>query len=255
MWQGFDSKAYTRDEFAARIAGLNWTTWVPRGITIHNTAAPTLAQWVERGAKRDARIANLQHFYEVERGWSAGPHFFIGRELINGFSNPLRKGVHASCFNSTYLGLEMTGDFDSESFAVGDGAQVRDTAVFAVARLLERLELAANASTINFHRQCTKDQHACPGRNVDSAEFIYRVQIAMGEKKKDIGPLPALASSATDVKAIQKALKAAKFDPGPLDGLRGTKTIDAIKAFQIANKLKIDGIAGPKTLALLFPTK
>jgi uncharacterized protein (TIGR02594 family) len=55
------------------------------------------------------------------------------------------------------------------------------------------------------------------------------------------------------VKEIQQALQAAGFDPGPVDGIRGRKTIAAIKEFQKANGLAVDGIVGPKTAAKLFP--
>jgi lysozyme family protein len=51
------------------------------------------------------------------------------------------------------------------------------------------------------------------------------------------------------VKAIQQALAAAGFDPGPVDGIRGPKTIAAIKAFQRAKGLVVDGIVGPETTA------
>ena len=249
MWRGFDGRPYTREQFAEYVAKLNWSSWKPKGVTVHNTAAPTLKQWAESGPKRDQRIKNLRHYYENERGWSAGPHFFVGRELINGFSNPLKRGVHASCYNASHIGLEMAGDFEAEAFNVGDGAKVRDTAVFAVATLLSRLALPANAVTINFHRQCAKDRHACPGKNVSPADFIYRVQRAMGGRPS---PLPAAEPSATDTKAIQTALKAKGFDPGPIDGLAGPKTAAAVKAFQAKARLKADGIVGPKTLAVLF---
>ena len=52
---------------------------------------------------------------------------------------------------------------------------------------------------------------------------------------------------------IQTALKTKGYDPGPIDGIRGRLTISAIKAFQAAHGLQVDGIAGPKTLAKLFP--
>lgn len=54
------------------------------------------------------------------------------------------------------------------------------------------------------------------------------------------------------VKQIQKALKDAGFDPGPIDGVRGRRTIAAIKAFQRANSLGVDGIVGAKTSAKLL---
>ncbi len=51
---------------------------------------------------------------------------------------------------------------------------------------------------------------------------------------------------------IQKALKTAGFDPGPVDGYSGTLTISAIRAFQRANNLNVDGIVGRNTSAKLF---
>lgn len=53
------------------------------------------------------------------------------------------------------------------------------------------------------------------------------------------------------VRQIQQALKAAGFDPGPIDGIKGPKTLAAIRAFQKARGLVVDGIVGPKTTAAL----
>lgn len=52
---------------------------------------------------------------------------------------------------------------------------------------------------------------------------------------------------------VQRALKARGFNPGPLDGELGRKTIAAVAAFQAAEKLhiKYPGTVGPKTLAAL----
>ena len=54
-----------------------------------------------------------------------------------------------------------------------------------------------------------------------------------------------------DVRRLQEALKAKGFDPGTPDGDYGPKTERAVKAFQLANGLDDDGVAGPKTLAKL----
>lgn len=51
---------------------------------------------------------------------------------------------------------------------------------------------------------------------------------------------------------VQKRLAELGFDPGPADGVRGRKTINAIKAFQKSKRLVADGIVGPKTIAKLF---
>lgn len=52
---------------------------------------------------------------------------------------------------------------------------------------------------------------------------------------------------------IQRALKAQGHDPGPVDGAWGRRTIAALKHFQAAKGLTVDGIPGPKTIAALQP--
>ena len=55
------------------------------------------------------------------------------------------------------------------------------------------------------------------------------------------------------VKQIQKALKNAGFNPGPVDGRCGTQTRLAVKEFQKVNNLNTDGKVGKQTWALLEP--
>lgn len=54
-----------------------------------------------------------------------------------------------------------------------------------------------------------------------------------------------------DVKAMQASLKALGYFSGKTDGKFGWGTLQAVKAFQKANKLKVDGRAGTQTLTLL----
>ncbi|HLP67938.1 MAG TPA: peptidoglycan-binding protein [Rhizobium sp.] len=51
---------------------------------------------------------------------------------------------------------------------------------------------------------------------------------------------------------IQRRLAELGFDPGPIDGVRGRKTIAAVKGYQSATHLDPDGIVGPATLRALF---
>lgn len=51
---------------------------------------------------------------------------------------------------------------------------------------------------------------------------------------------------------IQRRLAELGYDPGPADGIRGRQTIAAVKRFQSASHLTVDGIAGPATLRALF---
>lgn len=51
---------------------------------------------------------------------------------------------------------------------------------------------------------------------------------------------------------MQTSLKALGYYGGKLDGVYGTSTENAVRAFQKQSNLKQDGIAGPKTLTALY---
>lgn len=55
------------------------------------------------------------------------------------------------------------------------------------------------------------------------------------------------------IRTIQQALAALGYRPGPIDGIWGRQTMAAVRAFQLKQGLEPDGIAGPLTLAALFP--
>ena len=57
--------------------------------------------------------------------------------------------------------------------------------------------------------------------------------------------------SRPSVKQIQTALKNAGFNPGPIDGRMGRQTRAAIRQFQSANNLAVDGKVGKKTWGVL----
>jgi uncharacterized protein (TIGR02594 family) len=54
-----------------------------------------------------------------------------------------------------------------------------------------------------------------------------------------------------NIRNIQTALKKHGFDPGKIDGIWGRLTIDAVKAFQQARGLTVDGVVGPETAGAL----
>ena len=53
------------------------------------------------------------------------------------------------------------------------------------------------------------------------------------------------------VKTLQDKLRAAGHDPGASDGWYGQKTANAVRSYQQANNLTVDGDAGPQTLSSL----
>lgn len=67
--------------------------------------------------------------------------------------------------------------------------------------------------------------------------------------------LPASAQAAAkplDVTWLQTSLKAAGFDPGAIDGKFGPATTIAVKAYQAARSLVVDGWPGVATTAALL---
>lgn len=68
---------------------------------------------------------------------------------------------------------------------------------------------------------------------------------------KNKGRVIAEVKSRPSIKNIQTALKNAGYDPGLIDGRMGRQTKDAIKAFQRANNLAVDGKVGKETWGLL----
>jgi peptidoglycan hydrolase-like protein with peptidoglycan-binding domain len=60
---------------------------------------------------------------------------------------------------------------------------------------------------------------------------------------------PALRRGSTEpeVRGLQGALKVLGHDPGPIDGVFGSRTEDAVRAFQQAKGIAVDGIVGRVT--------
>jgi peptidoglycan hydrolase-like protein with peptidoglycan-binding domain len=65
---------------------------------------------------------------------------------------------------------------------------------------------------------------------------------------------PTLRRGSTDsaVKTLQTRLQTLRFNPGRIDGVFGSGTDSAVRAFQRARGLGIDGIVGPQTWAALY---
>ena len=177
-WKGIVNRAFTPQRFADYVSGLTFPLWRPQFVVLHNTGAPTLAQWRNSPASPQQRILKLEHFYRDRQGWSAGPHLVIADDFIWAFTSLTTSGVHSPSWNANSWGVEMVGDYDLEDFSQGPGAAVAANTVFALATLHTALSL--DPQMLKFHKEDPKTTHDCPGRNVDKATMIARIQAAMG---------------------------------------------------------------------------
>lgn len=70
-------------------------------------------------------------------------------------------------------------------------------------------------------------------------------------QNKSVEALSKYGSRGDEVKQIQTKLKNWGYYNGSVDGIYGSKTVEAVKYFQRKNGLTADGIAGPKTLSAM----
>ena len=82
----------------------------------------------------------------------------------------------------------------------------------------------------------------------DKTASVTYVSEAETKKSKKVRSTKTSLST----KEIQKALSNAGYYFGPIDGKIGSKSKKAIKEFQADNRLKVDGVAGPKTQKALM---
>lgn len=81
--------------------------------------------------------------------------------------------------------------------------------------------------------------------------LIVTITLYQNYKESTAEALSRYGSSGSEVRQIQTKLKNWGYYSGNVDGIYGTKTLNAVKYFQQKNGLSVDGIAGPKTLAAM----
>lgn len=180
----FVGKRMTRKEFADYLNSLKFSSFIPKFVTLHHTAAPSLAQRPNGFSQQ--HLQNLLHYYQNTLGWSGAPHVFVDdqEDGIIVFQKMDKRGVHAASFNSKSWGVEMLGYYDTESFDTGRGKVVRDNSMKALAIMCERLNV--DADTIKFHRDDPKTNKTCPGTKVKKSYVVNAVQeIINGNKSNE----------------------------------------------------------------------
>lgn len=99
--------------------------------------------------------------------------------------------------------------------------------------------------------QLTSLQDSLLQEKQKASELESRIEILSSElqslKGTAVSEAPNMAAPDDFTKKVQLALYAAGFDPGKIDGKMGPQTVQAIKNFQEANGIKVDGVAGKGT--------
>ncbi|WP_291854913.1 N-acetylmuramoyl-L-alanine amidase [Bradyrhizobium sp.] len=177
-WSDVKPQPLRIEQLRAHIWGLSFTAWRPSFMVIHNTAAPTLAQW--KAYPRVQRLQNLIGYYRDQMGWPSGPHAFVDDEFVWTFTPFNQKGTHSPSWNGTALGIECVGDYSREDDDLGPGLSMKKNAIALFALLHERLGL--DPATIKLHKEDRRTNHDCPGKDLadDKPAFIASVLEYMG---------------------------------------------------------------------------
>ena len=194
MWPAV-KRNFSQEGFRDYVEDLTWNKWRPSKIVWHNTAAPSLRQWI-KSAMEDAakgiipgrtRIGNLESFFKDNNGWSGCPHLFIANDFI-WVMNPLTApGVHSPSYNSTSIGIEMIGDFSVEDDDSGEGLRVKNNTILATALLCSAVGIEATAQNILLHKEDKRTTHDCPGKDVavDKLAMVQSVADLMAGGEHD----------------------------------------------------------------------
>ena len=137
--------------------------------------------------------------------------------------------------NKTHLSCLVSGNFYSESNPSGHeptAEQLRSVTAVAIACK----KLWRDTFEITGHFKFGKA--ACPGATIEAM----------------VRAIDTHRQTTTEIKTlrdVQKALTDLGFSPGAVDGVDGRNTRNAVRAFQRAQSLTADGIAGSTTKAAL----
>lgn len=179
VWRGGFDEGFTKEEFFHYVQNIRWS-WKPKFITVHNTSAPTQAQWKATRGGEAQRMRNLEDYYKNRQGWPSGPHLFIGEKIWKG--TPLNvKGTHTPSWNNISLGMEIAGDYDSDPFI----DPYRGNAIHALAVLhyvlrLDPADYQLGVKGLHFHKEDPRTSHKrCPGKNISKRDLIDSVKVAM----------------------------------------------------------------------------
>ncbi len=269
-------KGFNIEEFKKYVDSVTLTAWKPKFPVVHNTSSPNqklYKNWMDtKHITGEQWMKNLASYYSG-MGWNGCPHLFVAYDKI-WVLNPLdKRGTHTPSWNAISWGVETVAEFENEPF---DGG-VKSNLIAAVAILCHKMDFdpadfVLGKSGIHFHKEDKATTHkSCPGKNLVKSSFVADVVDYMNDNfnsKLEVvvsHPHISEASQSADTSSLtDEELTSIKWVQGQLnrlgakltvDGIVGSKTKSAVKAFQEKNWLNPDGIAGPLTRKALKTAK
>lgn len=181
-------------------------------------------------ASSNASVEAIHNYHQKSRGWKGiGYNFYVRKDGKIYQGRPeWAVGAHATGYNDKSIGVCAEGNFEAEKMS--------DAQKQAIIALLRELKQKYPNAQIKRHKDFAAT--ACPGKNYPFEEIIKEVESMLLKN----------GSRGEAVKQLQANLNKLGYNCGAVDGIFGPKTEAAVKAFQKAYSLTVDGIAGPATL-------
>ncbi|MEQ8754663.1 MAG: N-acetylmuramoyl-L-alanine amidase [Coleofasciculus sp. G1-WW12-02] len=252
----FTASVISTNEWGAK-APKQWPQQTrPQYIIIHHTATPNppndLSRGTLTGAKTLARSIQTAHMNGF--GWIDSGHNFLnttGGYLLEGRHGSLNAVKGGRSIRSSHAGsnkgnespgIENEGTFTTYQM----NAKQWDSLVDLCASICSTTKISPD--NILGHRDFSPTQ--CPG------DWLYsQLPRLRQEVRQRLGTsFPAIlreGDTGPRVKELQQILSAQGFKVGPIDGIFGAGTTDAVVLFQKFHGLDADGLVGPATWKVL----
>lgn len=197
----------------------------------------------------EARKATVQdiHAWHLANGWAGiGYHYYIRKDgTIYQVRPEWALGSHCKGSNYNSIGVCCEGDYEKLDI------NMPPKQYNALIGLINDIESRNGKLQIKGHDELYPTQ--CPGKYYPLARIKKLFNNAV-LKPTTIAKTEQSKSASIDLKTnfgVQAALKILGFYEGAIDGIVGSKTVNAILVFQKKYGLNPDGIAGPITKAKL----
>lgn len=209
----------------------------------------TITRIILHHAAATSCTATQIHDWHKANGWCGiGYHFFINKQGEVYEGRPLEYiGAHAGNNNEDSIGICFEGNFEKED--------MNDKQKQAGRLLVETLRQRYGITKVQRHSDVNAT--ACPGKNfpfeyiaygtrevVSTVDVVYTVKL----------PMLSIGDKGADVLIAQKMLIGSGYSCGNTgaDGDFGTNTYKAVRRFQQAKNIGVDGIVGRQTWYKLF---
>ncbi|WP_227522072.1 peptidoglycan recognition protein family protein [Bacillus solitudinis] len=213
---------------------------------------------IHHSATTSGSAEAFARYHVNELGWPGiGYHYVVDKEGKVSLCHDLEVvSYHVGNSNGFAVGICMVGNFQTES--LGDAQ--RNATILLTRRLMNELNITVDnvwghtefpgyswkaCPSINmetFRSQLLNEGGAVTSLEGNSSSYVS------GERQRTY---LSRGDQGDDIKALQERLDSLGFLPGPIDGIYGPRTYDAVVRFQRTVEIGVDGIVGPETRAAL----